>query len=32
MAVSIEHEDQELGQLEGLASAANTLLAAAAEI
>jgi sugar phosphate isomerase/epimerase len=29
MAVNIEHEDQELGQLEGLESAAKTLLAAA---
>jgi len=29
MAVSIEHEDQELGQLEGLQSAARTLLEAA---
>ena len=29
MAVAIEHEDQELGRLEGLASAATTLLAAA---
>ena len=29
MAVNIEHEDQELGQLEGLASAAKTLLEAA---
>lgn len=30
MAVNIEHEDQELDQLEGLRSAAQTLLAAAA--
>jgi sugar phosphate isomerase/epimerase len=30
MAVSIEHEDQELDQLEGLASAAKTLVGAAA--
>jgi sugar phosphate isomerase/epimerase len=29
MAVNIEHEDQELGQLEGLSSAAKTLLQAA---
>jgi len=29
MAVSIEHEDQELDQMEGLRSAAETLLAAA---
>jgi sugar phosphate isomerase/epimerase len=29
MAVNIEHEDQELGQLEGLESAAKTLLKAA---
>ncbi|HKS98061.1 MAG TPA: sugar phosphate isomerase/epimerase [Rugosimonospora sp.] len=29
MAVNIEHEDQELGQLEGLGSAAKTLLEAA---
>jgi hypothetical protein len=28
MAVNIEHEDQELDQLEGLRSAAQTLLAA----
>ena len=31
MAVNIEHEDQELDQLEGLRSAAQTLLAAAAQ-
>ena len=31
MAVNIEHEDQELGQLEGLRSAAQTLLAAAGQ-
>ena len=31
MAVNIEHEDQELDQLEGLRSAAQTLLAAAGE-
>ena len=31
MAVNIEHEDQELDQLEGLRSAAETLLAAAAQ-
>ena len=30
MAVNIEHEDQELGQLEGLEYAAKTLLTAAA--
>jgi sugar phosphate isomerase/epimerase len=29
MAVNIEHEDQELDQMEGLRSAAETLLAAA---
>ncbi len=29
MAVNIEHEDAELGRLEGLRSAAETLLAAA---
>ena len=29
MAVNIEHEDQELGQLEGLRAAAETLLSAA---
>ena len=29
MAVNIEHEDQELDQMEGLASAAETLLEAA---
>jgi len=29
MAVNIEHEDQELDQREGLASAASTLLQAA---
>jgi sugar phosphate isomerase/epimerase len=32
MAVNIEHEDQELDQLEGLRSAAETLLAAAAAV
>jgi hypothetical protein len=30
MAVNIEHEDQELGQIEGLSSAARVLLQAAA--
>jgi sugar phosphate isomerase/epimerase len=32
MAVNIEHEDQELGQLEGLEYAAKTLLTAAASV
>jgi sugar phosphate isomerase/epimerase len=32
MAVNIEHEDQELDQMEGLSSAAKTLLQAAAEV
>jgi sugar phosphate isomerase/epimerase len=32
MAVNIEHEDQELDQLEGLSSAANTLLEASAAL
>jgi len=32
MAVNIEHEDQELDQMEGLRSAAKTLLQAAAEV
>ena len=32
MAVNIEHEDQELDQMEGLRSAAQTLLQAAAQV